>query len=141
MKKRTRRGDPQRQRYWEEVVRRWREGGQSVAAFCRAEGLPASAFYCWRRKLARRDYRVGERAPDAGNGARPQARSVTPAPRLSRQSPIPPFLPVRVVEDAVAAAAQGVEIVLRQGRTVRVGAGFDRQTLAEVLAVLEARPC
>jgi hypothetical protein len=34
-----------------------------------------------------------------------------------------------------------VEIVLRQGRTVRVGAGFDRQTLAEVLAVLETQPC
>ena len=26
--------DPQRRSYWEEVVRRWREGGQSVRAFC-----------------------------------------------------------------------------------------------------------
>ena len=66
---------------------------------------------------------------------------MTPARRWSRQSPTPPFLPVHVVEHAVAGAAQGVEIVLRQGRTVRVGAGFDRQTLAEVLAVLEAAPC
>ena len=97
MKKRTRRGDPQRQRYWEGVVRRWKEGGQSVAAFCRNKGLRESAFYCWRRKLARRSYRAGERAPDAGNGWRPQARSVTPASRSSRQSPTPPFLPVRVV--------------------------------------------
>ena len=40
-----------------------------------------------------------------------------------------------------AGAAQGVEIILGPGRTVRVPAGFDRQTLAEVLAVLEARPC
>ena len=53
MKKRIRRGDPQRQRYWEEVVRRWREGGQSVRAFCRGEGLRESAFYFWRRELAR----------------------------------------------------------------------------------------
>ncbi len=45
MKKRIRRGDPQRQRYWEEMVRRCREGGQSVRAFCRAEGLRESAFY------------------------------------------------------------------------------------------------
>jgi transposase-like protein len=141
MRKRTRRGDPQRQRYWEEVVRRWREGGQSVAAFCRGEGLRESAFYCWRRKLARRSDRTGERAPDAGDGSRPAACPVTPAPRLSRQSAAPPFLPVHVVEHAMAEVAHGVEIVLRQGRAVRVGVGFDRQTLAEVLAVLETAPC
>ena len=40
-----------------------------------------------------------------------------------------------------AEAVRGVEIVLEQGRTVRVPAGFDRQTLADVLAVLEARSC
>jgi hypothetical protein len=34
-----------------------------------------------------------------------------------------------------------VEIVLAQGRMVRVPAGFDRQTLVDVLALLEARPC
>jgi transposase-like protein len=141
MKKRIRRGDPQRQRYWEEVVRRWKEGGQSVAAFCRAEGLRESAFYCWRRLLARRSYRTCERAPDTGSRSRSQARSVTPASRSSRQSPTPSFLPVHVVKHSVAGAAHGVEIVLRQGRTVRVGAGFDRQTLAEVLAVLETQPC
>jgi hypothetical protein len=48
---------------------------------------------------------------------------------------------VQVVKDGVPEAAQGVEIVLRQSCTVRVQAGFDRQTLAEVLAVLEGRPC
>jgi hypothetical protein len=42
---------------------------------------------------------------------------------------------------SAAANAGGVEIVLDRQRTVRVRAGFDRQTLADVLAVLEARPC
>ena len=51
MKKRIRHGDPRRRSYWEEVVRRWREGGQSVRAFCRAEELRESAFYFWRHKL------------------------------------------------------------------------------------------
>ena len=37
-----------------------------------------------------------------------------------------------------AEADGGVEIILGQGRTVRVQAGFDRQTLAAVLAVLVA---
>ena len=53
----------------------------------------------------------------------------------------PSFLPVHVVEDGVPEVAHAVEIVLGRGRTVRVQAGFDRQTLADVLAVLEARPC
>ena len=45
MRKRNRRGDPQKQMYWEEVVRRWKESGQSVRGYCRAEGLRESAFY------------------------------------------------------------------------------------------------
>jgi hypothetical protein len=115
MKKRIRRGDPQRRTYWEAVVRRWKESGQSVRAFCRAEHLRETAFYFWRRELAQR-------------------------------GPAPAFLPVQVVESAcqrrgAAELPCGVEIVLAQGRTVRVQAGFDRQTLANVLAVLEARPC
>jgi transposase-like protein len=121
MRSRISGGDPQRRRYWQDVVRRWREGGQSVRAFCRAEGLRESAFYFWRRELVRR----GDRAR-----RQPQATSSSPA-----------FLPVKLVGDNPAAAVQGIEIVLPRGRVVRVRAGFDRQALAEVLAVLEARPC
>jgi transposase-like protein len=141
MKKRIRRGDVQKLRYWEEVLRRWREGGQSVRGFCRAEGLRESAFYFWRRELARRGDGV-----DLGSGTRPRARSMAPvSPSPVRVSPrrgsTPSFLPVQVVGPGVAETAQGVEIVLERGRSVRVRAGFDRQTLADVLAVLEARPC
>ena len=53
MEKQIRRGDPRRQNYWEEVVRRWQEDGRSVRDFCQAEGLRESAFYFWRRKLRR----------------------------------------------------------------------------------------
>jgi hypothetical protein len=146
MKECVRRGASQRQVYWEEVMRRWRESAQSVRGFCRDEGLQESAFYCWRRKLARRSQRT-----DAGNGARPQARPVTRAATSPGRVSSPPgsgpsFLPVQVIgsvsgHPASAGAANGVEINLGQGRTVRVRAGFDRQTLVEVLAVLEARPC
>jgi hypothetical protein len=58
----------------------------------------------------------------------------------------PSFLPVQVIASAngrstLAEAAQIVEILLAHGRTLRVRAGFDRQTLADVLTLLEARPC
>jgi hypothetical protein len=146
MKKHKRRCDPEKQRHWEEALRRWRAGGQSVRAFCCAEGVRESAFYFWRRELARR----GDRDA-AGNGRRSQARAVTAASRSStrissRRDPTPAFLPVRVVAAAsgypeATAGVGNVEIVLAQGRTVRVPPGFDRQTLADVLAVLEGRPC
>jgi transposase-like protein len=141
MKKRRRRCDPQKQRHWEEVLRRWREGGQSVRAFCRAAGVRESAFYFWRRELVCRGHRDA-----AGDGLRRRTRAATPVSRSSmrvspRHDPRPAFLPVRVVQPCATAAAGNVEIVLAEGRTVRVPPGFDRQTLADVLAVLEARSC
>lgn len=146
MKKRIRRCDAEKQRQWEAVMRRWKESGQSVRQYCRIEGLRESAFYFWRRQLARRCP-----TEDAVNSARPPARAATPTvpspKRLAlRQGTAPAFLPVHVVgaaseNPALATAVQGVEIILRQGRTVRVPAGFDRQTLADVLAVLEVATC
>jgi len=133
MEKRIRRCDPQKQRYWEDVVRRWRNGGQTVRAFCLAEGLHESAFYFWRRELAQR------KKPAVKKGG------------AVSKKPGPSFLPVRVVapHENIAskvaskgeAACGGVEIVLAQGRVVRVAPGFDRQTLTDVLSLLEARPC
>jgi transposase-like protein len=151
MKKRIRHGDPQRRSYWEEVMRRWREGGQAVRAFCRAEELRESAFYFWRRKLARGGRRSGKRVPAAVDGLQFRSRPATPTSRSSqrlspRHGATPLFLPVHVVGPASRChgtdeADSGVELILGQGRTVRVQAGFDRQTLAAVLAVLEVRPC
>ena len=137
MKKRSRRGDPQRQRHWEELMRRWREDGQTARAFCRAEGVRESAFYFWRRELARR----GRQSP--GGDVQAQASPALPVGRRrsSRPGAVPVFLPVEVVEPSRAEAVRGVEIVLEQGRRVRVLPGFDRQTLADVLSVLEVRPC
>ncbi len=140
MMKRMRRGDAQRRQYWEEVVRRWRDGGQSVRGFCRAEGVPESAFYFWRRELMRRGKRL-----NAENTAPPPACPTTPVShataRILPRGPAPSFLPVQVMGPDVTETFPGVEIVLQRGGTVRVRAGFDRQALLDVLAVLEARPC
>jgi hypothetical protein len=173
MKKRIRRCDPRKQSHWEQVVQRWEQSGQSVRAYCRAEGLRETAFYWWRRELARRgllsDAAAKARAdttrvPSTARSASTSRMAPTARVRsTSRAMPVcratatsgatltpwaaPPgrraaaFLPLRVVEDDAASAGGGVEIVLAQGRTLRVRAGFDRQTLAAVLAVLEARPC
>ena len=51
------------------------------------------------------------------------------------------FLPVRVVSPGAEENSGGLEIALAGGRVVRVRPGVDLQTLADVLAVLEVRPC
>jgi hypothetical protein len=140
MRTRNRRGDGENRRRWEEAVRRWEQGGQSVRAFCLAEGLRESAFYFWRRRLAQP--RPGQdKAASVPQRKLSHVAATAHAPR--RTSPprrTATFLPVRIVEDARESHV-GVEIVLGGGRCVRVPAGFDRQTLSDVLAVLEARSC
>jgi len=133
MSKRIRRGDPQRQRYWEEVVRRWRDGGQSVRAFCRAEGLRESAFFFWRRE-AGAAWPACSQAGYFPAGARGCGRGASCMPGNGGLAVVyagvaatwlwrPSFLPVQVVESAsqrpgVAELPHGVEIVLAPGRTV-----------------------
>jgi hypothetical protein len=127
MKDKGPRRNLEKQRFWQRAVAQWRRSGQSVRDYCRGKALSEPSFYAWRRELGLR--RV------SSPRTRRQAADRGPAS----------FLPVRVVAAAsaspTAADAGGVEIVLDQRRTLRVRAGFDRQTLAEVLSVLEARPC
>lgn len=140
MKKRQRRYDLEKQAYWEAVVRRWEQGGQSVRAYCRAEGLRESAFYWWRRELKRPSQAARPSCERQGASSR-----VTSAPRplrrvvSQRHSPVS-FLPVHVVQDGMTVTG-GVEIVLSHGRAIRVQPGFNRQTLFEVLSALESLPC
>ncbi len=47
-------GETQRESRWREIVAGQRQSGQSVRAYCRQAGVEKSAFYWWRRELARR---------------------------------------------------------------------------------------
>src|SRR4051794_28817431 len=101
-----------RQSYWRQVLGRWRRSGLSVRAFCRAEGVNEAQFYWWRRKLG----------------------------QVEPKGPEPAFLPVHVVsEPAGEPAVRGIEVVLANGRCLRVGPGFDPHTLVTLLDLLEDR--
>ena len=104
--------DEQKEQQWQRRIERWRASGLSVRAFCARHGLATASFYNWRRVLQRR------------------AAAEQPA-----------FVPVQVVHDAVPTQASALEVVLTDGRTVRVVRGFDAATLRQLLAVLEGRPC
>ena len=115
----ARRRDQAKERYWRAHLAAWRQSGQSVRAYCADEGLSEPSFYAWRRASAEDD-----RAP-GGNTV----------------VGVSPFVPVRLVEDTPSPSAATVEVILRGGRVVRVGAGFAAQTLREVVAALEDLPC
>ena len=114
---------------WRERVQRWQQSGESVRAFCRREGLHESAFFAWRRELTRR-----RQERQAVRTERKQVKPSTPAKPIR-------FLPVQVALENRTGDPGGVEILLDAGCAIHVRPGFDRQTLAEVLAILEASPC
>jgi hypothetical protein len=103
--------DERKEQQWRRWIDQWRASGLSVRAFCARHGLATARFYNWRRVLERRA--VEE----------------------------PAFVPVQVVADGVPTQASALEIVLADGRVVRVAPGFDAATLRRLLAVLEGRPC
>jgi hypothetical protein len=123
--------DLTKEQLWRRIIRRHHQTGLPVSAFCRREGLKIANFLWWRRELNRRDQ---------------EKTTSPPAPLVkgpSKPSVAPVFLPVRVVEATLAPhpPAPPIEIVLHDGPTLRVPAGFDPRTLGEILAVLEGRPC
>ena len=104
--------DEEKQRQWRRRIDQWRVSGLSVQAFCARHGLAPATFYNWRRVLQRR----AAEEPAA-------------------------FVPVQVVADAVPTQSGALEVVLTDGRAVRVAPGFDAATLRQLLAVLEGWPC
>jgi hypothetical protein len=107
--------DAVKERFWRRRVRQWRASGLSVRAFCEQRNLQEASFYGWRRILAERDAEAK------------------------------PFVQVRVLADDKAAdggQASGLELRLARDRVVRIGQGFDAETLQRLLALLEeGRTC
>jgi transposase len=104
--------DERKERQWQRWISQWRASGLSVRAFCAQHGLADASFYRWRRVLER--------------------RATEP----------PAFVPVQIVADTRPPQASALELVLADGRAVRVAPGFDAATLRRLLAVLEGeRSC
>jgi hypothetical protein len=103
--------DERKAQQWQLWINEWQRSSLSVQTFCAQRGLARPSFYAWRRTL--------------------EQRAATKTA----------FVPVQVVADAVPAQSSALEVVLADGRTVRIAPGFDVATLQQLLAVLEGRPC
>jgi transposase len=96
-----------------EVLDAHRRSGVSLVAFARRHGLEVKRLYWWRRRLK-----------SAPGPTRPTAVR---------------FLPVAV--RPVESAPARIEILLRGGRRLRVGADCDLGWLGQMVRLLEALPC
>jgi hypothetical protein len=119
--------DRRREAEWRRAVREQKRSGLTIRDFCRRGKLRETAFYFWRGELQRRQAEQEQHRP-------------------ARSPAAPAFVAVRLEEhdagaDGGSPAGGHIEILLSGGRRVHVMAPVDRQVLADVLAVLEGRPC
>jgi hypothetical protein len=107
----------ERAAYWRGVVERQAGSGLSVAEFCVRRDVATASFYAWRRRLAREDQ--------------------------------PRFVPVHVAEvatlstpaeDATRPYKPALELQRPDGVLIRIFAGAERRTIADVLAALDGVP-
>jgi hypothetical protein len=122
---------------WRKLVGEHGRSGQSVAAFCRERGLCAPYFFAWKKRL--REAAAGQgvlgapltkfvevQVAPVGWGQAGEARDERAA---------------GVVHGARGSRAAGdwcVEVLLKNGRSLRVGPGFDAEHVRALVAVVES---
>ena len=95
--------DPAKQREWSDRFRRFGKSSQTVADFCRAEGVSQPSFYHWKRRLV-----GGRRRPSVKR----RQRSAVPAnPRSGFRSVV-----ITAATDAVS-----VKVRLPGGAVIELG--------------------
>jgi transposase len=104
---------------WRRRVARWKSSGLTAREFAAEMGINAGTLYSWQYKV-----KYGDRLD---RPPKPGTRSDAIVASL-----------VEVAAPAVAVVAERFEIELRNGRQVRVAAGFDAEALRALLAVAEA---
>jgi len=62
--------DPEKEKYWLAVMRRWQASGLNQSQFCRQENVPDARFFYWHKELKKRKLIeiAGTTAKKEGNG-------------------------------------------------------------------------
>ena len=109
------RGDAEKARYWQMIIREAVRSGMSIREFCRQRRLKESQFYWWQHKL-----KVGRQTLSIqGPGGNREPASFA------------------LVSNEPEATDAGIELVLGDGRRLRIRKGVDEETLRAVLAAVE----
>jgi hypothetical protein len=113
-----RKRDVEKARHWQSMIREAARSGLSIREFCRRRQLTISQFYWWQRRLK----------PQQTSARRKQRGSADQASFV-------------LVSENGESPAAGIELVLGDGRRLRISRGVDEETLRAVLAALESPAC
>jgi hypothetical protein len=108
---------------WNALLNEFRRSGLTQAEFCQRRGLSLHSF---RKHLYRRP------------SPKPTPANALPSDAAAH------FLPVTLLPDpspTTAASRPTLELLLSNGRRIAVPPGFDPQTLRQLIATVEERPC
>ena len=113
------RTDVEKKRYWQRMVREATRSKLSIREFCRQNKLKESRYYWWQHKL---------------NGNRSPKRFQKSGNKINSAS-------FALVSNEPEATDAGIELILQDGRRLRISRGVDEQTLRSVLADVETTEC
>ena len=107
--------DATKARYWQNLMREAARSGLSIREFCRRGRVTISQFYWWQRKLRQQPGRSRRKRRSSGQ----KAASFV------------------LVSEEGGSLDAGIELVLSDGRRLRIHKGVDETTLRAVLAAME----
>jgi transposase len=122
--------DPEKEQRWRKLLRLWRRSGLSGRDFCTEHGLQEGSFYAWRREIARRDQ-------EETIAPKRAARSL--AKRHAVRRKLPAFMQVKI--EGATSGTSAMEVIVANGRMLRVRPGFDGEALRQLLRLVEERAC
>ena len=108
--------DAEEARYWQRMIREAARSGMSIREFCRQRRLKESQFYWWQHKLKAGRQDRSTRGPGGYRGVASFA----------------------LVSHEPEGTDAGIELVLGDGRRLRIRKGVDEETLRAVLAAVES---
>ena len=117
--------DASKERYWRELIGRQHERDETVARFCARQGVSVDRFYWWKRTL---------KSPSRRSKPGPGRAAASPVRAGEGHQATTSFVPVRL---PFSTTAPPIELVHPDGWVVRLPAGFDPQSLCQILAALD----
>lgn len=115
----ARREDAGKREQWQKLIAEAARSGTSIREFCRQRKVTEPQFYAWRARLNGKVHGTARR------------RALATAKRAT----------FALVSDAPGELNAGIELLLADGRRVRIRRGVDEQTLRTVLAAVGPAPC
>jgi hypothetical protein len=107
--------DVEKERYWQRTIGEAARSGISIREFCRQRRLKESQFYWWQRRVK------------ASGKER----------RIAKQRAEREGASFALVSEEGGTMPAGIELVLRDGRRLRISKGVEEETLRAVLAAME----